>query len=225
MLGSEERARLEDGKGGDRLSAERARSEKIARYRRQKALRAEVERLSSVRDDADTDATGYDDDGDGDARALAIARVNLASLDALDTLASIGMETELLRNAPPPPPQEQPKDAEDARVDSTPVPSTGPLLDGKGKPLRPFVITSERTKAQRQVFGPGYNLPTMSVDEYLEAEKRRGGILEPDTTPAPPREDPDDEAVVDRETYKAREWDEFAEANPKGSGNRMVNRG
>ena len=38
--------------------------------------------------------------------------------------------------------------------------------------------------------------------------------------PAKPITD-DDEAATDAETYKARNWDEFKEANPKGWGNRM----
>lgn len=49
------------------------------------------------------------------------------------------------------------------------------------KPLRPFTIlpsdTAERARLQAQVFGPGYNLPTMSVDEYLQIEKERGNVI------------------------------------------------
>lgn len=49
------------------------------------------------------------------------------------------------------------------------------------KPLRPFTIlpsnAAERARLQAQVFGPGYNLPTMSIDEYLEIEKQRGNII------------------------------------------------
>ena len=73
----------------------------------------------------------------------------------------------------------------------------GPLLDSAGRvgprlsckniaqrriqPLRPFTIlpsdAGERARLQAQVFGPGYNLPTMSVDEYLEIERQRGNII------------------------------------------------
>ena len=40
------------------------------------------------------------------------------------------------------------------------------------------------------------------------------------------RQQPDEDNVekADQETMKAREWDEFVEANPKGSGN-TLNRG
>ena len=66
----------------------------------------------------------------------------------------------------------------------------------------------------------------MSIDEYLEEEKRRGGIIdgggEQSGQSAPIDEDDLDKA--DEETTKAREWDDFKEANPKGSGN-TLNRG
>ena len=39
-----------------------------------------------------------------------------------------------------------------------------------------------------------------------------------------PEPDEDNVAKADAETMKAREWDEFTEANPKGSGN-TLNRG
>jgi immunoglobulin-binding protein 1 len=49
------------------------------------------------------------------------------------------------------------------------------------QPLRPFTIlpsgASDRTRLQAQVFGPGHRLPTMSIDEYLEIERQRGGII------------------------------------------------
>ena len=76
------------------------------------------------------------------------------------------------------------------------------------------------------VFRPDHSLPTMTIDEYLEEEMRRGGIVDGggagDGRQAEP--DEDDDRWVDAETMKAREWDEFKEANPRGSGNKL-NRG
>lgn len=99
----------------------------------------------------------------------------------------------------------------------------GPLLSRDGKPLQPFTLTDRRTQLRQGVFRPGHNLPTMSIDEYLEEEKRRGGIIEGGEQAAPePDEDNLDKA--DEETMKARAWDEFKEENPRGSGN-TLNRG
>ena len=66
----------------------------------------------------------------------------------------------------------------------------------------------------------------MSIDEYLEEEKRRGGVIEGggEKSGQAPEPDEDDIEKADAETMKAREWDEFTEANPKGAGN-TLNRG
>jgi hypothetical protein len=45
--------------------------------------------------------------------------------------------------------------------------------------------------------------------------------LEGGTDPAKPEVDEDDMEAVDRETYKAREWDDFKDENPRGAGNTM----
>ncbi|KAI0905662.1 TAP42-like family protein [Ustulina deusta] len=102
----------------------------------------------------------------------------------------------------------------------------GPLLSKGGKPLRPFTLVGNRQELQRGVFRPGHNLPTMSIDEYLEEERRRGGIIEGggEASGRQPEPDEDNMEKADEETMKAREWDEFTEANPRGGGN-TLNRG
>ena len=100
---------------------------------------------------------------------------------------------------------------------------TGPILSKDGKPLRPFTLLDSRQRLRDGVFKPDHSLPTMTIDEYIEEEKRRGGIIEgggeESGMPAEPDEDSYEKANV--ETMKAREWDEFTEANPKGSGNTL----
>lgn len=102
----------------------------------------------------------------------------------------------------------------------------GPILSKDGKPLKPFTLLDSRQSVRDGVFGPDHSLPTMTIDEYLAEEKRRGGIIEggeeQSGRPAEPDEDNLDKADI--ETMKAREWDEFTESNPKGSGN-TLNRG
>lgn len=97
----------------------------------------------------------------------------------------------------------------------------GPLLSKQGRPLQPFTLVGSRTDLARGVFRPGHNLPTMSIDEYLEEEKRRGGILEGGTDPPRNVVDEDDMEAVDRETYKAREWDDYKDDNRRGAGNTL----
>lgn len=102
----------------------------------------------------------------------------------------------------------------------------GPLLSKEGKPLQPFTITSKRSQLRQGVFRPGHNLPTMTIEDYLEEEKRRGGFVDGGGESQKPPVEPDEDnmELADLETMKARAWDEYAEANPKGSGN-TLNRG
>ncbi|UZP45530.1 hypothetical protein NXS19_013342 [Fusarium pseudograminearum] len=99
----------------------------------------------------------------------------------------------------------------------------GPLLSKQGKPLQPFTLVGSRDQMSRDVFRSGHNLPTMSIDEYLEEERRQGNILQGGVEEKTVI-DEDDYDAVDRETYKQREWDEFVDHNPKGAGN-TLNRG
>jgi hypothetical protein len=66
----------------------------------------------------------------------------------------------------------------------------------------------------------------MSIDEYLEEERKRGGIIEGggEASGIIAEPDEDDYEKGEAETLKARAWDEYVEANPKGSGN-TLNRG
>ncbi|KAI9141141.1 TAP42-like protein [Paraphysoderma sedebokerense] len=118
------------------------------------------------------------------------------------------------------------RDQEDnsLRLDRPPVSQGGPLLSKEGKPLRPFILVDSKTRAEQiraNVFKPSHRLPTMTIDEYLEAESER--MISGGGKPPAPKDDPDDqnEAAIDAETYKQRAWDEFKDDNPKGAGNRM----
>ena len=102
----------------------------------------------------------------------------------------------------------------------------GPILNRDGKPLRPFTLLDGRQRLRDGVFRPDHSLPTMTIDEYLAEEKRRGGMIDGggEQSGRPPEPDEDNLDKADAETMKARVWDEFTEANPKGSGN-TLNRG
>ncbi|KAI3631945.1 hypothetical protein MIR68_009781 [Amoeboaphelidium protococcarum] len=107
------------------------------------------------------------------------------------------------------------------------TPQSGPLLSREGKPLRPFVITS-RNELQKQVFRPGHNLPTMSIDQYLENERARGNILSQNDSSQDAQKTEEDEDILQYDEaarQKAISWDQFKEDNPKGWGNKGSNIG
>ena len=93
----------------------------------------------------------------------------------------------------------------------------GPILSSGGKPLRPFTLLESRQTVKDGVFKSGHNLPTMTIDEYLEEERARGGIIEGggEASGRSPTPDEDNYLKGDEETMKAREWDEYVEQNPK----------
>lgn len=140
--------------------------------------------------------------------------------------------------------------------------NTTPLLDGKGKPQRPFTILPSgsaaangqasmgssgvqsemdaRQQLRKQVFQTSHRLPTMSIDEYLEEEQRRGNIISGGgqaSADAPTSSEVlalrsqgylvgtrEAEEADEEQRRKAIDWDEFEDNNPKGMGNTM-NRG
>lgn len=175
-------------------------------------------------------------------RTLHLTNISLSTHRAFADLESIAQELDILKLAPPPPspgarPQNSVADERtcdrernsyserlDTNLSSLLAGSPGgPILSKSGRPLRPFTLLDSRSRLQQGVFRPDHNLPTMTIDEYLEEEKKRGGIIEGggEASGRRPEVDEDDYDVADAATYKARGFDEFAEDNPRGSGNTM----
>lgn len=179
---------------------------------------------------------------DDDTRQLYLAELQLYIHQTFQSLDLLMQELSMLsamRNAPPPsqPPPDDPRQRSNLggsnysdRLDPSLAQllnggRNGPLLNKKGKPIQPFTLLDRRSQLQQGVFRSGHNLPTMTIDEYLEEEKRRGNIIQGgEQSGVQPEIDEDDLDKADEETMKARAWDEYVEANPKGSGN-TLNRG
>ena len=169
-------------------------------------------------------------------RSYLMLLIVLHALRTANALESLLQEKELLQ-APPMP------EAPDAPTDTTwrldpswasPA-SDAPLLSESGRPLRPFTIIPKREQLKSEVFRPSHRLPTMSIDEYLEEETRRGRILPSTDKDAPtPRAQRQVESEQDgtRTAGEAEEaarqeaiyWDAYTESHRRGEGNTM-NRG
>ena len=212
------------------------RDTKITRFKQEKELKMKLEYLSRVPHALQGDDTAV--------RELYTAEIELSTHNAFHSLDMIAQELKILALLPVPSTPSlnreekdgrersgKKKDAYSERLDP-PLShllnkgKAGPILDKNGKPLKPFTLVNNRQEFQAGVFRPDHNLPTMTIDEYLDEEKRRGGIMKGggEASGRPPEPDEDNMQKADEETMKAREWDEFVEANPKGSGN-TINRG
>ncbi|KAF2423593.1 phosphatase 2A-associated protein [Tothia fuscella] len=207
---------------------------KISRFKEEKELKRKLEHLRQ-----NPLALQNDDDG---LRDLHLTSISLAIHQTFQQLESLALESQILAMAPPAPARTHPDQPPDARERNgtgangysdrldTPLSRLnnlqGPILSKEGKPLRPFTLLDKRTELRQGVFRPDHSLPTMSIDEYLEEEKKRGGIIEGGGEASGIRPEPDEDnyAKGEEETMKARAWDDFTEENPKGSGN-TLNRG
>ncbi|KAI9723932.1 MAG: hypothetical protein M1812_000650 [Candelaria pacifica] len=210
------------------------RESKIARFREEKGLKRKIEHL-----DQDPAALRNDD---ALLREIHLTNISLCTHYTFQALESISQELQILALVPSTPTPEtlapdhrtRNEHGTNAFSDRLDTPFSqlansvggGPILSRDGKPLKPFTLLDSRQHLQQGVFKSGHNLPTMTIDEYLKEEKRRGGIIEGGGEQSGLRPEPDEDNFdrADEETMKARDWDEFTESNPKGSGN-TLNRG
>lgn len=83
-------------------------------------------------------------------------------------------------------------------------------------------IVQGYTHVRENVFKP-HNMPTMTLDEFAakemayakeqEEKQKQYNAEKPDS-------DSEDEKVSEMKTYQKREWDDWKDDHPKGSGNR-----
>lgn len=129
---------------------------------------------------------------DLEIRSLYRASISLSAMKSLAGLELIALELDILSRAPRPSDKPQPPADERSQGRNNPTDTYsdkvdinvnsaikgGALLSSDGKPLRPFTLLDSRERLKAGVFKSGHNLPTMTIDEYLEEERRRGGIIE-----------------------------------------------
>lgn len=110
---------------------------------------------------------------------------------------------------------------------------TQQVMNGQLKPIM------QRQELTNQVFRPGWNQPTMSLEELAERERadaiqraEQQKVAEAEAKFRPRRYDQlvrdgmeDDDKLVEASAKLDREWDDWKEENPRGSGNKMSERG
>jgi len=237
-----------------RMTPTQIRETKIARYRARKVQREEFERLTALRERrsrlgvADEDEVdGYD--GDGVDRSLALAELRGYAFDALDELLSTRKELDMLEMAVR---MENERGEMQRHKGETYGGGGGGGGDGSGQLTRNSLevthvtrdsatgqIQLKREEIQSSVFRPGWNLPTMTLTEYGETEMSRArereerqkqtefeGLKKPRRYEQLVKDGAEDNAdLVDASARLDREWDDWKDANPKGSGNKMADVG
>ncbi|CCD23178.1 Tap42p NDAI_0B01440 [Naumovozyma dairenensis CBS 421] len=216
-------------------NAQLKRDQKIEIFKRNKELSSKLKLLESKLHSHNQSEDDLNDSNEELLRDLYVEQLKSLSYKSFNEIEQILMESELLLNFIKMGP-EDPKKVNGDREKQDKAEFTDrlesldkPLLSETGKILRNFTLIDQRTKLQNKVKGYGQYGPTMTVEEFLDKEWEEGRVLQGGEDELireqQRKEDMEDNYKWnDEETYKAREWDEFKEANPKGSGNTM-NRG
>ncbi|KAJ3410691.1 hypothetical protein HDV05_003488 [Chytridiales sp. JEL 0842] len=205
-------------------NAERRRMEKIARFKREKAAKEKLAELIErnvevMRRQQEVEQDYIDEELQ---REIILTMVDLAIQRSFDSIKMSKEEILLLESMQ----RARSSEKGDAKLDEITerldrLPTSGALLSKDGKPLRPFVITKDRNEVRDRVFRQGHNLPTMTIEEYLEREMERGNFIQGGGEPPAPNKDDLDDEASDLATMKARAFDDFKDWNPKGWGNRI----
>lgn len=210
------------------------RTTKLARHHTQHTASQTIAKLQALRQRrirlgiAETEPLDGYDDTESLERQLYLTQLRLAYSKGLDEWCSTLRELPLLSSShirmrqsgppPPPPPPQRPMPV----THITQHPTTGQLQFRKQQDLR------------SQVFRPSWNLPTMSLDELAEREVRaaRARDEQQQLADAAQSNQPrryeqlvqegleDDAELVEQSAVLDRQWDDFKDANPRGSGNK-----
>jgi hypothetical protein len=224
-----------------------SRERKIERFRSKKELQNQLEQLKSLQQRRNRLDIGEDEEIDGNdsdslMRSLAIKEISLCETEAIDewqqalrelplVLMQLKMKQDRQRSGssltedqhrlPPP-------------LNTNPLQVTHITQDAVSGKLN---IRKEEIRAQ--VFRPSWNQPTMTLAELGEREvkdalerQKRQEESEKQNKNAPRRYEQlvqdgmDDNAeLVDASAQLDRQWDDWKEENPRGSGNKMGDRG
>lgn len=223
------------------------RDAKIARFRAKKELQFQLDQLKSLRDRRyrlglkdDEEMDGHDDDSL--VRSLTLKSLTISSMESIEEWQQAIRELPMI----------------DMQLKMEVQRGTGDTRRGGGAnnggppgakpPLQLTHITKDNMTGQlnikkeeirSQVFRPGWNQPTMSLEELGDREmnaaiarEAQQKITEEENKLAPRRYDQlvkdgmeDNVELVEASADLDRAWDDWKAENPTGSGNKMGDRG
>jgi len=198
------------------------------------------------------DLDGHDEDTL--RRSLSISMLNLYSVDCLEELTNCGRELEMLAMAVQRESQRNSMAHHTGNHNSDSANSTHHTHDTRQRPpqtRKPLNLTHvtqsastgqlifRKEQIQSTIFRPSWNQPTMTLEELAEKEVAEATIRSEKQAEAeevarkgPRRYDQlvkdgleDDADLVEASAVLDRKWDDWKDANPRGSGNKMGDRG
>jgi len=227
-----------------------SREAKIARFKAKREAEQELEKLKALRERRvrlETDYTEEMDGYDQDSleRTLAMRTLNVNVIQTIEEWNQVRREVPMIEMMIQ---MESQRSSEQRHLGNSTENDPRRRPAPSGKPLQLTHITKQpgtgelkirKEEIQSQVFRPGWNQPTMSLEElgekeYQEAVERekRQKEAEAQQALAPRRYEQlvkdgleDNADLVDASAKLDREWDKFKDENPRGSGNKMGDRG
>lgn len=234
-----------DGAGPPTMPPSANRDAKIARFRAKQQAVNERERLKSLRERRgrigvapDEEMDGHDEEGL--LRTMAYTALEIAKANCFEewssTIRELPMITMMVRS------QEQQQGQDRYRTGNDSGRSERQEQQKSRGPLKVTHITQDalgqlqirREEVRANVLRPGWNQPTMSLEELAHREvagamEREARQKESEATQKtlPRRYDQlkkdgleDDADLVDASAVLDRQWDAFKDENPRGSGNK-----
>eukprot|EP00934_Nitzschia_sp_Nitz4_P004901 Nitzschia sp. Nitz4//scaffold131_size63436//16724//17860//NITZ4_006268-RA/size63436-processed-gene-0.114-mRNA-1//-1//CDS//3329535247//4891//frame0 len=225
------------------------REAKIARFKAKKQMQNEIQRLAALRErrqrygiSAEEEMDGHDEEGL--ERTVVLKQLEMNKGEAFENWSQAQRELPMI---------EMMSKMEEERQEMQRRTGTSTEADDRakqplsGKPLQLTHITKtaagalqvKKEEIRSKVFRPGWNQPTMSLEElgereYQAAVERDARQKEADANRAnePKRYEDllrdgmeDNVDLVDASAKLDRDWDDWKDENPRGSGNKNANRG
>jgi hypothetical protein len=227
------------------------REDKIARFRAKQQAQQEVQRLKSLRERRSRLGVTPEevlDDADEETldRNLAMTNLLIQKAEALDEWGQTLRELPMMERMAQ---MEQEQRHMDKHTGNNGQPQSGPSSsDTRQRPPAPASglqlthirldnagqLQFKKEEIRSQVFRPGWNQPTMSLEEYADRERaqamereQRQNESEAQQAQGPRRYDQlvkdgmeDNLEAVEASAAVDRAWDDWKDENPRGSGNK-----
>ena len=228
------------------------RGAKIARYKAKQQQRQEIEKLKALicrrnrcKIDPEDEIDGHD--LDSLERTLILKELQIFKVEALENWSQSVRELPMIERMIQVDSERQQKQKYTSDGNNTNNPNVQPSPPSS-KGLQVTHITQhaetgqlqfKRDEIRSKVFQPGWSQPTMSVEEFGEREYRQAiqreerqkkaeleRIYQPKRYAELVKDGMEDNAeLVEASAKLDRDWDDWKDQNPTGSGNKMANRG
>jgi len=190
-------------------NSETKRNEKVRRYKRDKQIQQQIKMLMDEKLKNNIDEENEKDNEF--ERKISLLLIENNVIKAIDTIISLKQEIEIVDH------MSKLWSQNDGKLPQRPAPEPRP-------PLQPIVIRDTKQYIKDNAFRPGWNLPTVSLEEaadidYQQMKQREARQREQEKRKLQKLIKEYGDSDDDEELMKNRDFDSFKDDHPRGSGN------